>query len=57
LTPWDVTECIFEASRHPLVQALDVMEVAPPLDINNMTSKNAADIIMNFLCGLSIKKT
>jgi formimidoylglutamase len=56
LTPWDVTECIFRASGHPLVCALDVMEVAPPLDVNDMTSKNAADIIMNFLCGLSIKK-
>lgn len=57
LTSWDVIESIIEISRHPLVRALDIMEVAPPLDADNMTSKVAAEIIMNFLCGLSQKKS
>ena len=51
LSVLSVFRAIYELGQHPLVRALDVMEVSPPLDIDNRTSKVAAEIFMRFLCG------
>ena len=56
LVPEDLMEGVFHVGKHPLVRAMDVMEIAPPLDINNMTSRRGVDVILSFLCGLANRK-
>jgi agmatinase len=48
----EVLDAVFEiASRAPIV-AFDVTEVSPPLDRDDMTSKLAAQIVMNLMAGV-----
>jgi arginase family enzyme len=53
LMPEDLMEGVFHVGTHPLVRAMDLMEIAPPLDANNMTSRRGADVLLSFLCGLA----
>jgi formiminoglutamase/agmatinase len=53
LMPEDLMEGVFGGGKHPLVKAMDVMEIAPPLDLNNMTSRRGADVLLSFLCGMA----
>lgn len=43
--------------KNPKVRAIDLMEIAPPLDHNNMTSKLGAEILLYFLCGYALRKS
>jgi len=52
MIPQDILVGVHEAGKHPLVRAMDLMEVAPPLDIGDMTSKLGAEILLYYLCGL-----
>lgn len=56
ITTRELTSAIFEIAKNPLVLAMDLMEIAPPLDFNELTSKVGAEVLMNFLCGLSARK-
>jgi formimidoylglutamase len=56
LTTRELTAAIFEIAKNPVVLAMDLMEVAPPLDFNELTSKVGAEVLMNFLCGLSARR-
>lgn len=49
LTSYQILQAAYLLGQHPLVWGLDVVEVAPPYDINNVTSILAAAIIQNFL--------
>ena len=53
LTPWELLEGLSIVCTHPLVRGLDLVEIAPPLDLNDMTSRLGAEIIGNMLCGLA----
>jgi formimidoylglutamase len=57
LTTRELTTAIFEIAKHPKIRAMDLMEVAPPLDIQDLTSKVGAEVLMNFLCGLCSRKS
>jgi len=56
MMPWEVVQGIVQAAQHPLTRAIDVMEVAPPLDNNLITSNLGVEILMQFLGGLSLRK-
>jgi len=56
LYPQDLLVAVFEIARHKLIKGMDLMEIAPPLDINDMTSRLGAEILFYFLCGLKSKK-
>lgn len=49
LTSAQVLEAVFLIGQHPLLRGFDVVEVAPPLDIQNLTSQMGAAIVMQFL--------
>lgn len=57
LTTSDLITGIIEAAKHPLTRAIDVMEIAPPLDFNDMTVRLGGEVLINFLCGLLLRKT
>jgi len=56
LDSWELLSSIFYIGRNCPVRALDLMEVSPPLDMDNMTSRAGASVLLNFLCGLAFKK-
>ena len=56
MMPWDVVQAIVLAGRHPLTRALDVMEIAPPLDMGRITSTLGAELLMQFLSALALRK-
>jgi formimidoylglutamase len=49
LTSYQILQAAYLLGQHPLVRGLDVVEVAPPYDINDITSILAAAIIQSFL--------
>jgi len=53
LTSWDVLNAAFMAGKHPLVKGIDIVEISPPLDVNNLTSNIGATSILYFLGGLN----
>jgi formimidoylglutamase len=56
LTSFQLLEAVFMVGNNPLVQAFDIMEVAPPLDIGNVTSYMGASILMQFLGGVKSRR-
>ncbi len=55
LMPWEVVEALVMAGRHPLTRAVDVMEIAPPLDVSRITSTLGAELLMQFLGALALR--
>ena len=45
----------YEAGQHPSVRALDIVEVAPPLDVTGKTARLAASLAIWFLAGLRLR--
>jgi len=41
--------------RDPRVLGCDIVEISPPLDINNMTGNLGAMMVLNFLMGLAMR--
>ena len=56
LTTSDLITGVIEVAKHPLTHAIDIMEIAPPLDVNDMTVKVGGEVLINFLCGLLLRK-
>ena len=54
LDSWELLSSLYYVGKNCSVGALDLMEVSPPLDIDNMTSRTGASVILNFLCGLAM---
>ncbi|ASY67041.1 Formiminoglutamase (plasmid) [Sinorhizobium sojae CCBAU 05684] len=48
----EVLDAVFEIAVNAPTLALDITEVSPPLDRDDMTSRLAAQIIMNFMAGV-----
>ena len=51
LTSYEALEAVWMIGQHPLSKGLDLVEVAPSLDVQNVTSVMAAALIMNYLAG------
>jgi formimidoylglutamase len=49
LTAYQALEAVWTIGQHPLCRAMDLLEVAPPLDLGNLTSLMGAALILNFL--------
>jgi len=49
LTAYQALEAVWTIGQHPLCRAMDLLEVAPPLDVGNLTSLMGAALILNFL--------
>lgn len=48
LTSTQVLEAVFQIGQHPLLRGFDLVEVAPPLDVQNLTAQMGAAIVMQF---------
>ncbi|WP_129115942.1 agmatinase family protein [Halegenticoccus tardaugens] len=49
LLNYQLLELVYQLGRHPLVKGADLMEVAPPLDTNDITSMIGAAVLTQFL--------
>jgi formimidoylglutamase len=56
MMPWDVVSGMVKAGKHVLVKALDIMEISPPLDINGVTTRLGAELLMQFISGIILRK-
>jgi agmatinase len=52
----EILDAVFEIAAKAPVIGMDITEVSPPLDQNDMTSKLAAQIVLNFLAGVVTQK-
>lgn len=55
LMPWDVMDAMVELAKHPSCRGLLLVQLNPLTDLNNMTMKLAAEMIMQFLTGIAIR--
>jgi formimidoylglutamase len=49
LTSFQALEAVWLIGQHPLVRGMDIVEVAPPLDVQGLTSMMAAALVMQYL--------
>ena len=56
LIPQDLMVGVNLVGKNPLVKAMDLMEISPPLDFNNLTAKQGVDVMLSFLCGYASRK-
>ena len=57
LSAADLYACSRAAGRDPRVRVLDVMELAPPLDLDSRTARLGAAAIWHFLAGLAERRS
>jgi len=55
LSAYQALELIWQIGQHPLCRGLDIVEVAPCLDVADVTSMMAAALIMNFLAATKVR--
>lgn len=53
----EILDAVFEIAATAPVLGIDITEVSPPLDRDDMTSKLAAQIVFNFLAGVTKQET
>lgn len=53
LSSWDILEGVFAVGAHEKTLGMDLVEVSPPNDIEDVTSVTAANIILHYLGGLT----
>ncbi|MDH5409976.1 MAG: agmatinase family protein [Alphaproteobacteria bacterium] len=51
----DLQHALRRLARDPRVLGCDIVEISPPLDINNMTGNLGAMMVLNFLMGLAMR--
>lgn len=56
LSAWDLMEAMFICGQHPKVAALDVVEIDPTRDVNDLTARSGCTAILTFLAGLKRRK-
>jgi formiminoglutamase len=49
----DVQEAVRAIGAHPKVIGMDLVEIAPPYDRDDMTGRAGASLVLSFLCGLA----
>lgn len=52
----DVQRALRRIAQHPKVIGLDIVEISPPLDINDMTANTGAMLALNFLYGIGCRR-
>ena len=52
LTSWEILEAIFSIASHEKTVGMDIVEIAPPHDVNGLTAITGATILLHFLGGL-----
>jgi formimidoylglutamase len=52
LSSWDLFYAAFKIGDHPLTRAMDITEISPPLDINNLTINVGTSIMLHFMGGV-----
>ena len=52
----EMLEAMYLLGRHPKVKVVDLVEIAPLMDVHDMTSKLAVNIMMSFLTGFYERK-
>lgn len=57
LVPQDLMVGVNLVGNHPIVRTIDLMEVSPPLDFNNLTARQGVDVLLSFLCGYATRRT
>ncbi|MBI2939705.1 MAG: agmatinase family protein [Chloroflexi bacterium] len=56
LASWEAIELIWTIAQHPACLGFDVVETAPPLDVQEWTSELAATLVLTFLAGVARRK-
>ncbi|WP_430790051.1 formimidoylglutamase [Virgibacillus flavescens] len=51
MTSRELLGAVFMAAQHPQVTAMDIVEIDPTIDIRNMTSRVAANVMLQFMMG------
>jgi formiminoglutamase len=49
----DVQEAVREIGAHPKIVGMDLVEISPPYDRDDMTGRAGASLVLSFLCGLA----
>jgi len=49
LTSYQGLEAVWQIGQHPLSRGMDIMEVAPPFDVQDITSSLAAGLVLHYL--------
>jgi formimidoylglutamase len=57
LSPKDILAAAYLCGKNPKVKLFEIMELNPKYDIDNRTSRLAANIILEFLAGVAQRKT
>ena len=55
LSAWQLLEGIFACGRHPKVAALDLVEIDPGRDVQNLTARAGCSVLLTFLAGLHLR--
>nr|WP_264373610.1 formimidoylglutamase [Paenibacillus psychroresistens] len=55
MEPWDVLDAMYRLGALPQVQGLDFVCIDPTVDVRNMTSRLAVQIMLSFLAGLAMR--
>lgn len=56
LLPFEVLELVLALARHPGCAGFDLVETAPPLDVQAATSELAATVVLYFLAGRALAR-
>ncbi|WP_255171233.1 agmatinase family protein [Natrononativus amylolyticus] len=56
LSAWDILEGVYAVGSHPKSLGMDLVEIAPPHDVNGLTSITGATILLHYLGGLSTRR-
>jgi formiminoglutamase len=51
ITPWQAFEALYTLGRQPMVAGLDIVEVDPSRDVNDITARLATKLMLTFLAG------
>jgi agmatinase len=55
LTAVEALEIVFQLGQHPLCRGFDLVELAPPLDVQDLSSHLAAALTLHFLAASAIR--
>jgi formimidoylglutamase len=56
LLPFEILELVLALARHPGCAGFDLVEAAPPLDVQSATSELAATVVLYFLAGRALAR-
>ncbi len=57
LTAYESLEAVWQLGQHPKCRGMDILEVAPPLDVQGLTAITASQLGMNFIGATKVRLT